>query len=391
MSAPHNTTETPTTGLVTTHLRLAAQQGASDLLLVADAPPTIFLGGRWQAVSDSPMSADAVAAALHDLLTPKQRERLDHARDLDLAIQVPGVGRFRANFHFQRGTLAAAFRMIPFVVPSFDTLNLPSQIINLVDVPNGLVCITGGTGQGKSTTLATLVDHLNHTRRAHIVTIEDPVEFTFSHGDCIIEQREIGDDSPTFASALRHVLRQRPDVIVIGEMRDLETIATALTAAETGHLVLASLHTSGAVQTLARIVDVFPAVQQPQIRVQLAGSLRAVVSQSLLREDACNRLVPATEILVATSAIRRAIREDETHLIYSMMETGRRFGMHVAEQSLAALVKSGRVNPEEALAVATEPARLAKLIGRNPDDVATSDCAWAGSAAEEFAGAVSRK
>ncbi len=348
---------------VGTLLAQASEHNSSDLLLVAGSPPTYFANGEWHAIEAPPLDAESLNESLRDMLDDDYRTRLDEHRDLDLAIELPGVGRYRVNLHYQRGTLAAAFRAIPSDIPDFQTLNLPRHVLSFADYPNGLVLITGGTGQGKSTTLATLVDHINRTRAAHIITIEDPVEFMLRSQRSLIEQREIGDDSPSFASALRHVLRQRPDVIVVGEMRDLETISTALTAAETGHLVLGSLHTSCTAQTLARIIDVFPPVQQPQIRVQLAASLRSIVCQTLVRDRMNEALVPATEILVATSGVRRALRDNETHLIYSMIETGRSHGMHTLEQSLAELVKAGRIDIEEALAATTDRGRLSRLLG----------------------------
>jgi twitching motility protein PilT len=353
----------------------AAERGASDLLLVAGAPPTVYTFGQWVPLSDHRLTSGEVSAFVEPILTEVQQAQLRDRRDLDFGMVLPAQhaetsappgcpARYRVNVHYQRGTMAAAFRAIPGKVPPFEQLGLPPEVRRLADFPNGLVLVTGCTGQGKSTTLAAIVDHMNRTRSAHVITIEDPIEFSFEHGTCLIEQRQIGEDSPSFASALRHVLRQRPDVILIGEMRDLETIATALTAAETGHLVLGSLHTASAAQTLARIIDVFPPVQQIQVRTQLAASLKAIVCQTLVRDQANETLTPATEILMATSGVRRAIRDNETHLIYAMIETGRSQGMHTLEQSLAALVKSGRVGPEEAFAAAIEPVRLAKLTGR---------------------------
>jgi twitching motility protein PilT len=354
----------------------AASRGASDLLLVAGAAPTIYVFGQWVPLNDTRLTSEDVSMILRPILTEAQQAKLSEQRDLDFGLSLPAIGgqtsegsgsagRYRVNVHYQRGTPAAAFRAIPAKVPPFERLGLPSQILRFGDFPNGLVLVTGCTGQGKSTTLAAIVDYMNRTRSAHLITIEDPMEFNFEHGTCLIEQRQIGEDSPSFASALRHVLRQRPDVILVGEMRDLETITTALTAAETGHLVLASLHTNSAAQTLARIIDVFPPAQQTQVRTQLAATLKAILCQTLVRDQANETLTPATEILTATLAVRRAIRDNETHLIYGMIETGRSQGMHTLEQSLAALVKAGRVRPEEAFAAATDPARLAKLTGRS--------------------------
>jgi twitching motility protein PilT len=354
----------------------AANRGASDLLLVAGAAPTIYVFGQWVPLNDTGLTSEEVSAILRPVLTEAQQAKLSEQRDLDFGLSLRAAGghttersesaaRYRVNVHYQRGTTAAAFRAIPAKVPPFERLGLPSQVLRFGDFPNGLVLVTGCTGQGKSTTLAAIVDYMNRTRSAHVITIEDPIEFNFEHGTCLIEQRQIGEDSPSFASALRHVLRQRPDVILVGEMRDLETITTALTAAETGHLVLASLHTNSAAQTLARVIDVFSSAQQAQVRTQLAATLKAIVCQTLVRDQANETLTPATEILTATSAVRRAIRDNETHLIYAMIETGRSQGMHTLEQSLAALVKAGRVQPEEAFAAATDPARLAKLTGRS--------------------------
>jgi twitching motility protein PilT len=344
-------------------LKKTCEQGASDLLLVAGAPPVIFVGGQWRPLSQESLTPPQIEQAIAPILSSEQRARLERIRDVDLGLDFDGAGRFRVNLHYQRGTPAAALRAVPAQVPAFDDLGLPPQVRRCADFPNGLVLIAGPTGQGKSTTLASLVNEMNRARRAHVITIEDPIEFSFPHGACVIEQRQIGDDSPSFASALKHVLRQRPDVILIGELRDLETVATALTAAETGHLVLASLHTAGASQSLARIIDVFPAEQQPHVRTQVAASLRAIVCQTLLRDQLNDRLTPATEILIANSAIRRAVRDNETHLIYGMLETGRRYDMHTLEQSLAELVRSGRVAAADAFAASSDPIRLQTLTG----------------------------
>ncbi len=348
---------------LTAMLKSAASRGASDLLLVANVPPTVSIRGEWVDLSSVALSAENVEQLVDSLMNDEQRHKLHTVRDVDLGVTIPGVGRYRINLHYQRETLAAAIRAIPEDIPAFDSLGLPEQVIQFADYSNGLVLVTGGTGQGKSTTLAALIDHMNRGRRRHIITIEDPVEFAFKPGTCLIEQRQVGEDCPTFASALRFVLRQRPDVVLLGEVRDLETMASALTAAETGHLVLATLHTCNASQTIARIIDVFPAAQQPQVRSQLAGSLRAILCQSLIQDNLNDSLVPATELLVATAAIRRAIRENETHLISSMIETGRRMGMHTLEQSLEELVKSGRITPESAVLAAADPVRMQVMLG----------------------------
>ena len=370
MSAPVEWgVQTGTTGHPDTLVELeslladAARHSASDIILVADAPPTIYTNGRWASLGRQPLTPEDISHCIEKHLTEPQRARLHKHRDIDISLSLGSDRRYRANFHYQRGSLAAAFRAIPARIPTFDELSLPPQVLGFAEYPHGLVLVTGGTGQGKSTTLAALIEHMNCTRAAHIITIEDPIEFNFKHGSCIIEQRQIGDDSPSFASALRHVLRQRPDVIMIGELRDRETISTALTAAETGHLILASLHTSTATQTLARIIDVFPAEQQPQVRTQLAASLRAILCQVLIGDRLNDALTPATEILMPNAAVRRALRDNETHLIYSMLETGRSAGMNTLEQSLADLIKSGRATTEQALAAAAEPSVLERLIG----------------------------
>lgn len=347
-------------------LKVAASRGASDLLLVTDAPATVYVNGEWAGLAPEVLSARDVETLVHSLMNDDQRHKLHTARDLDLGLSVPGIGRYRVNVHYQRGTLAAAIRAIPEKIPPFESLSLPEHVIKFADFPNGLVLVTGGTGQGKSTTLAALIDHMNRGRRRHIITIEDPVEFAFKNGTCLVEQRQVGDDCPSFASALRYVLRQRPDVILIGEVRDLETMASALTAAETGHLVLATLHTCNAAQTIGRMIDVFPAAQQGQVRTQLAASLRAIVCQTLLQDELNQSLVPATEVLIATSAIRRAIRDNETHLIPSMIETGRKLGMHTLEQCLESLVRAGRVSPESAVLAAADPVRMQTMLGLAP-------------------------
>ncbi len=367
-------------GQLAAYLRQLVDRGGSDLLLVSGAPPTLFVGGAWTALDAEVLDGDDVAACVTPILTGEQHETLRQTRDLDLGLAAPGLGRFRVNIHYQRGALAAAVRAIPPEPPAFDRLGLPAQILDFADFPHGLVLVVGGAGQGKSTTIAALVEHMNGTRPRHVITIEDPIEFAFENRQCIIEQRQIGDDSPSFASALRHVLRQRPDVIFVGEMRDLETFAAALTAAETGHLVLATLHTANAVQTLDRIIDVFPPAQQPQVRTQLAMVLRAVLCQTLVRDQLNDGLTPATEILIGTAAVRRAIRENETHLIGSMLETGRNHGMHTMEQSLADLVRSGRVNMEEALAKTADAARLRRLSGAEAGPTPATAAAQRGDA-----------
>jgi len=345
-------------------IRRAHQRQASDLILVAGSRASIYRQGEMEPLDGDPLRSTDLDQMILSVLNDGQRERLAADRDLDCSMGVTGVGRFRVNLHYQRGSLAAAIRFIPDRIPSLAELNLPPIVGQFADYPRGLVLVAGGTGQGKSTTLAAVIAQINRSQARHVITLEDPIEYSFRHDRCIIEQREIGADSPSFASALRHVVRQKPDVILVGEMRDLETISTALTAAETGHLVLASLHTIGAAQTVERIVDVFDARQQPQVRTQLANTLRAILCQNLFRNERDGGMVPACEILVNTSAISRAVRENEIHLIYSMIETGGKWGMQPMDAAVAALVADGRVSPRAALSKAADPDRLERLLAR---------------------------
>jgi len=323
---------------------------ASDLCFAPGAPPVVWVAGRMMPLDAPPLVPADIEAAFYPLLTASQRERLDACGDVDFSVGRPGVGRMRLNLHRQQGTLAAAIRFIPAAVPDFDGLKLPSRLRSFADLPRGLVLVTGGAGAGKSTTLAAMIQYMNCTHAYHIITLEDPIEFVFAHRRSVIEQREIGVDCPSFASALRHVVRQRPDVILVGEMRDLETISAALTAAETGHLVLASLHTASAVETVNRIVDVFPGSQQSQVRVQLADTLQGVACQTLFHDESDGTLAPAVEILVATPAIRRAIRDNETHLLHGMIEMGRAQGMQTLDAAIANLVRRGAITMDAALA-----------------------------------------
>ncbi|GMV98819.1 MAG: type IV pilus twitching motility protein PilT [Phycisphaerae bacterium] len=343
-------------------MRKARAAGASDLILVAGRPPCAYVHGRLGPIDDESLGAEDLNRLLTAALTDEQRDRLERTGDVDLGYGIPGLGRARMNVHRQRGTYAAAIRFVNTRIPTFDELGLPGKLAELAQLPRGLVLVTGATGSGKSTTLAAMIEYMNDHFERHVITLEDPIEFLFSHRRCIIEQREIGGDSPGFVEALRYVVRQKPDVILVGEMRDRETIATALTAAETGHLVLGTLHTSSAAQTIERIIDVFEAVHQPQIRVQLANSLKAVVCQVLVNRQDRPGMVPALEILVMTSAVRRAIRDGETHLIPGMIETGQKFGMVTLDRSLADLVAAGVIGAADALAKAADYDRLEKML-----------------------------
>ena len=277
---------------------------------------------------------------------------------------MPGTARFRVNAYFQRTSVGAAFRLIPAEIKTLDELNVPPRLYELADMARGLVLVTGPTGSGKSTTLASLIDHINRNRHEHILTIEDPIEFLHWHRGCIVNQREIGPDATTFAEALRSALRQDPDVILVGEMRDLETIGTALTAAETGHLVFATLHTQSAPQTIDRIIDVFPAEQQDQVRTQLAGTLQGIVTQNLVPTADGNGRVPALEILTPDDAVRNLIRQAKIEQVYSVMQTGSQRGMQTMEQSLADLVLRRVITSEAAFSRSTRPEQLRGLLER---------------------------
>lgn len=325
-------------------------QGASDLHMTVNAPPMLRVNGSLQpAGSTQPWSREKVVSALFSILTPSQKETFEKELELDFAYTISTDARFRVNMYQQRGSMGGAFRIIPTELKQLKALGVPESVGNFAQLPRGLVLVTGPTGSGKSTTLAALIDLVNSTRADHIVTVEDPIEFLHQHKKSIVNQREVGSDTHSFAAALKHVLRQDPDVILIGELRDLETISVALTAAETGHLVFATLHTQDAPQTIDRVIDVFPPHQQGQVRAQLAATLQGVVCQSLVkRADGKGRAV-ATEVLVTTSAISNLIREGKTYQIVSMMQAGRMQGMHTMDQHLADLVKAGTVTYEAAL------------------------------------------
>ncbi len=326
-------------------LRYAVAVGASDLHLTAQQPASIRLHGAIRQIEGCPvLGNEAIRDMVFGILPATQRERFEAEHELDTSHSIAGVGRFRVNVSLQRGTVAAALRPIPHEMPEFDTLGLPDAIKSFTDLRRGLVLVTGPTGSGKSTTLASLVDIINRTKPLHIVTVEDPIEFLHDHKRSIITQREIGEDTNSFAEALRRVLRQDPDVILVGELRDLETISTALTAAETGHLVFATLHTQDAPQTIDRVIDVFPTNQQEQIRVMLAATLEGVVTQQLIVNSDGTGRVACAEVLMCTSAIRNLIRQSKTHQIYSLMQVGASFGMQTMDQGLAKLVKDGVIS-----------------------------------------------
>jgi twitching motility protein PilT len=347
-------------------LEIVLERGASDLHITSGSAPTIRMHGSLQRLDQYPrLQPDQLQRMIYSILTQKQRERLEQNLELDMSYSLPGKARFRVNVYFQRDALGAAFRLIPFEIKSVDDLALPSQVEGLARLPRGLVLVTGPTGSGKSTTLAALVDIVNGERDVHIMTVEDPIEFLHKHKRALVNQREVGHDTHSFAEALKHVLRQDPDVILVGEMRDLETIQTALTAAETGHLVFATLHTQDAPQTIDRIIDVFPPFQQQQVRVQLAVTLQGVVTQQLLpTSDGRGRIVGA-EVLIATPAVRNLVREAKIHQIYSTMQAGGRYGMQTMDQHLVALVRAGKITYETAAAQSHDVDELKNMLGRD--------------------------
>jgi twitching motility protein PilT len=347
-------------------LEVVVDRGASDLHLTTGTPPAVRLNGVLHRLENyEPLEPDQLQRMIYSILTQRQRERLEQDLELDVSYALPGKGRFRVNVYFQRDALGAAFRMIPFEIKSVEQLGLPRQVENFARLPRGLVLVTGPTGSGKSTTLAALVDIVNSERDQHIMTVEDPIEFLHKHKRCIVNQREVGHDTHSFADALKHVLRQDPDVILVGEMRDLETIQTALTAAETGHLVFATLHTQDAPQTVDRVIDVFPPFQQQQVRVQLAVTLQGVVTQQLLPTADGKGRAAAAEIMIATPAIQNLIREAKIHQIYSSMQAGAKHGMHTMDQHLTELVRAGRITYETAADRCHSIEELNRMLGRN--------------------------
>lgn len=343
-------------------LRIAASEGASDLHLTGGLPPLLRLHGEIKPIQGQPvMTPEMLAALLLPMMSPVAKARFEDKGEVDFSYSVPGVGRFRVNVFRQRGTLAGVMRHIPTQIKSLEELGLPSTLRTFTEKTRGLVLVTGPTGSGKSTTLATLVDIINSERSAHIITLEDPIEFLHRHKRSAVNQREIGTDSKSFADALRAALREDPDVILVGEMRDLETISIAISAAETGHLVLATLHTNDTVQTVDRIVDMFPPHQQQQIRVQLAATLVGVVSQQLIPRMNGGGRVVACEVLVAIPAVRNLIREGKTHQIYSVLQTGAKHGMQSLDACLRDLYVRRLISLPEALMRASDPEEFKRL------------------------------
>ena len=349
-------------------LKAMIEKGASDLHVTTGSPPQLRIDGKLHPLKMPPLTPQETKQLCYSVLTDAQKHRFEETNELDLSFSVQKLSRFRGNVFVQRGNVAGAFRAIPFKILSFEDLGVPPVVAELAKKPRGLILVTGPTGSGKSTTLASIINSINENRNEHIVTIEDPIEYLHPHKGCIVNQREIGSDSNSFKDALKYILRQDPDVVLIGELRDLETIEAALTVAETGHLAFATLHTNSAIQTINRIVDVFPPYQQSQIRQQLSFVLEAVMCQTLLpRANGPGRAL-ALEVMVPNSAIRALMRDDKIHQIYSSMQMGQgKSGMQTMNQCLASLVTRRLVDPEVAKGRSPDIEELQQLIARGPE------------------------
>jgi twitching motility protein PilT len=346
-------------------LKTMLEMGGSDLHITNNSPPQIRVDGKLRALDMPPLTTVETKQLAYSVLTDNQKHRFEESLELDFSFGIKNLARFRANVFMQRGAVAAVYRTIPYEIRSFKELGLPPVIAQICEKPRGLVLVTGPTGSGKSTTLAAMLDKINKERREHIITIEDPIEYLHNHQGCLVNQREVHSDTHSFSNALRAALREDPDVVLIGEMRDLETIESALRIAETGHLTFATLHTNSAAQTINRIVDVFPAHQQPQIRAQLSFVLEGIMCQSLLPKASGSGRVLAMEIMVPNSAIRNLIREDKIHQIYSTMQTGQeKHGMQTFNQSLATLYFKKQITLQLALSMSSHPDELQDMINR---------------------------
>ena len=343
------------------------EKDASDLHITAGECPKLRVDGDIVSASSvEPMTPKDTLQIAYSVLTENQKKRFETEDELDFSFGIQNLARFRGNCFKQRGCVAMVIRMIPFQVKTFEELGLPPVVAKMSDRPRGLVLVTGPTGSGKSTTLAAMIDKINKERKGHIITVEDPIEFIHRHQSCIVNQREVGTDTKSFASALKYALREDPDVILVGEMRDLETISAALTIAETGHLALATLHTNSAAESINRIIDVFPATQQSQVRAQLAFVLEGVITQTLLPRAKGRGRVMATEIMVATPAVRSLIRDDKIHQIYSAMQSGKKHGMQTMNDSLYQLYVQREILMEEALRCSPPPNALMRMAGQTP-------------------------
>jgi twitching motility protein PilT len=344
-------------------------RNASDLHIVAGERPKLRVDGDiTNSAVDFEMTPKDTLQVAYSVLTEQQKKRFELEDELDFSFGIQNLARFRGNVFKQRGCVSMVVRQIPFAIKTFDELGLPGSIAKMAEKPRGLVLVTGPTGSGKSTTLAAMIDKINRERKGHIITVEDPIEFIHKHQSCIINQREIGSDTKSFANALKYALREDPDIILVGEMRDLETIAATLTIAETGHLAFATLHTNSAAEAINRIIDVFPSHQQSQVRAQLAFVLEGIVTQTLLPKAQGRGRVMAAEILVVTPAIRALVRDDKVHQIYSSMQAGKKYGMQTLNDALYQLYMAREVTADECLRVSGDPTEFQRMIGQLPDD-----------------------
>jgi twitching motility protein PilT len=347
---------------VKTILADVIDNGASDLHINVGMPPILRRNTELIELEFPPVSNEDVKEMLLSMVGPDKFKKIEDNKDLDFSTSIDDGHRFRVNAHYQRDTIAISFRVIPNQIPAIDALHLPAVVKELTDLPRGLVLVTGHTGSGKSTTLAAMIELINTKYGKRIITLEDPIEYMIENKECMIEQREIGTDCPNFASGLKHVLRQDPDIIMVGEMRDLETTGSTVTAAETGHLVFSTLHTINSAQTIERIIDIYPATQQNQIRTMLANTLQAVISQTLFRRVDEPGMVPCTEILLCTSAVRNCIRENRIYEIPNIIETSRRLGMQNLDNSISDLYFQGYIDREEAIMRSSNPAKMEKTL-----------------------------
>jgi twitching motility protein PilT len=345
-------------------LEQMVQMGASDLHLTAGSPPVVRVDGKLQRMAHDMLTSEETKKVAYSMLNEKQKLKFEQNWELDFSFGIESMSRFRANIFMQRGNAAVALRQIPYEIKSFDELGLPKVIGDFSKLPRGLVLVTGPTGSGKSTSLAAVIDKINKERPVHIITVEDPIEYLHRHQTALVNQREVYSDTPSFASALKYALREDPDVVLVGEMRDLETIESALSISETGHLAFATLHTNSCAETINRIVDVFPTNQQEQIRVTLSFTLQSVVSQVLIPKVGGGRVL-AMEIMVATPAIRAIIRDDKVHQLYSMIQSGQKYGMKTMNQSLAELYQAGKVTLNDAMGFSSNTQELGEMLSRD--------------------------
>ncbi|MBW1807151.1 MAG: type IV pilus twitching motility protein PilT [Deltaproteobacteria bacterium] len=350
-------------------LKAIIEKGASDLHITTGTPPQLRIDGRLVPLKTPPLTPVETRQLCYSVLTDAQKHKFEEDSELDLSFGVKGLSRFRANIFMQRGAVAGAFRTIPFKILSFSELGLPKVVAELAKRPRGLVLITGPTGSGKSTTLASIIDKVNNERHEHIITVEDPIEYLHPHKNCIVNQREVGADTQSFKKALKYILRQDPDVVLIGEMRDLETIEAAMVISETGHLTFATLHTNNCVQSINRILDVFPPYQQPQVRAQMSFVLQGIMSQQLLPKASGQGRVLATEVMVPNAAIRNLIREDKVHQIYSQMQVGQsRYGMQTMNQCLLSLYLKKLISMDDCLGRSTDVDELRNMLASETGD-----------------------